>query len=90
MDKVYTCNDGTQIILAQGRKSENDFIIKTLFPGRIHAHTLEYIGQALRLKSEVEEINYPLADGYEGRYYLLRFIMDCILNVKNPVKQLCL
>jgi hypothetical protein len=89
MPKVYNCDDRTQIIIKPGKKSENDFIIFTNFPNRTHPHTLEYIGQALRLKSEVEEINYPLSDGYEGRFYLLRFVLECILNKKKSVKEIC-
>ena len=89
---VYKCNDGTQLVFVQGTKSDEDFIIKTHFPvcRKPYPHTLEYIGQALREKGFVEEINYPTEQGFRGKTYLLDFIKECIFNTEKSVKEICI
>ena len=89
MNEIYICDDGTKLLTKPGNKSKNDFIIFTKFPQPTHPHLLEYIGQALRLKGEVEDINYPIEHGYQGHKYLIRFIRECIENKEKTVKEIC-
>lgn len=85
----YKCGDDTEIECRQGKKSEDDFKIYTRFPNQPWPHTLEYIGQCIRLKAEVEEINYPRSKGFQGKKFLHRFIQDCIWKTNMTIKEIC-
>ena len=89
IEKKYICEDGTEIFTGPGKKCENDFKIYTKFPKQFWPHTLEYMGYCLRLKSYVEEINYPRDKGLQGQKYLHRFIQDCIWKKQLTVKEIC-
>lgn len=85
----YICEDGTEIYCTRGTKSGDDLIIKTRFPNRVQSHKLEYIGQCLRMKGEIEETNYPSGAGYRGKQYLSDFAIECIWRTDIPVLELC-
>ena len=71
--KKYTCKDGTVIWTVPGKKSKNDFIVKTRFPNIIVVHSLELAGMYARLKAQVEEINYPRNSGLLGWQYIFDY-----------------
>lgn len=83
----YKCDDGTILSTVQGKKSEKDFIILTTFPRSQMPHSLEFIGAALRLKANVEDINYPPPG--DGRGYLFSFLRECVFNEETPIKEIC-
>ena len=78
--KLYKFPDGSSIQLMQGRKHTDDRILLATFPKEKFAYSLKFIATALRLKSFIEDINYPPADGYKGKKMLLDFLNDAIMK----------
>jgi len=80
---------GETVYTQPGNRGPHDMQILTVFPNSPWKTTLEYIGIIARLKSMVENRNYPRSQGYEGAWKLLKFLRECILNHKVPIRELC-
>ena len=80
---------GERIYTEPGTRGPDDMKIFTVFPRRIWAHSLCYIGHCLRLKAEVEDRNYPTAKGFQGRGKLAVFVHDCLYSQHLTVEDIC-
>lgn len=80
---------GEKVYTQPGNRGPNDMQIFTVFPKSPWKTILEYIGIIARLKSMVENRNYPPSQGYEGAWKLLKFLRECILNHKITIRELC-
>jgi hypothetical protein len=83
--RITTPND--EIVYTKpGKNGEYDMKIFTEFPYMPWPHSLYYIGVCLRLKSMVEDRNYPNG---RGKHMLLHFCQECILNKNKTIKEIC-
>jgi hypothetical protein len=74
------------IKIEQGNKSSNDKIIRIYANGEII--TLEDILKMLDIIFKSEDSNYPINQGYEGRAYLLKAIIElaCGIPISRVLK----
>jgi hypothetical protein len=77
-----------RIFTEPGKKGEGDMKIFTVFPKIPWPHSLYYIGVCLRLKGIVEDRDYPVEKGYQGRGMLMSFCRQ-VLYSKKSIKELC-
>lgn len=73
-----------------GKNGPNDMLILSTFPSMPHAHSLCYIGHCVRIKGEVEERNYPVSDGYQGKGKLMAFLHACLYRPNSTIEQICI